>query len=256
MVWLIGIRVMSLIKLEKHSKEISCLRFNDPENDNALSIQLVEEFKRAIQSVNADRDIKVLILGGSKKVFCSGADREMLFAIANGEIPPVEIKLPKLILDLPIPVIAAMEGHAIGGGFSLGLCADIIILSHSSRYGFNFMNMGFTPGLGATRLAQEVFMKPLANELLFTGRCKKGKEFLGKSGFNAIKNTTEVMSTALEIAEEIAEKPRKAVCLLKRYLSLNKRRIFEETFTIETMMHEITFSETNIFESLNDGFNK
>ena len=60
------------------------------------------------------------------------------------------------VLDLPILVVAAMAGHAIGGGLALGLCADIILLSRESRYGASFMNMGFTPGMGITKLLEHV----------------------------------------------------------------------------------------------------
>src|SRR5581483_7175690 len=105
--------------------------------------------------------------------------------------------LPKYLLDFPLPVIAAMEGHAVGGGFALGLCADIVVVATESRYGATFMNMGFTPGMGTTRLLEHVLSPAMAAEMLFTGEHKKGSFFEGRC---AVLPRAELLAHAMSIA--------------------------------------------------------
>jgi len=140
-------------------------------------------------------------------------------------------------------VISAMEGHAIGGGLALGLSCDLVVLARESRYGASFMNMGFTPGMGSTRLLEWALSPALVAELLFTGATKRGRELEGRAGVNAVVPRAEVMARALDLAERIAEKPRSALTLLKRTLSLPRRRAFEESLTLESFMHQITLRD-------------
>lgn len=156
-----------------------------------------------------------------------------------GQLKPTELTLPRVLLGIPLPVIAAMEGHAVGGGFALGLCADLIVISESSRYGCNFMNMGFTPCMGATKLLENVLSPVVAHELLYTGELRKGRDFEKHAAFNAILPKEKVLAKAMAIA-------RTSLALLKSALSLPKRRCFEETITLETMMHQVSFADAAV----------
>src|SRR6266496_5802192 len=166
----------------------------------------------------------------------------MLASLVDGSIAPSDLLLSKAFLDLPVPTIAAMEGHAVGGGLALGLCADIVLIARESRYGCPFMNLGFTPGMGMTRLLEHVLSPAVAHEMLYTGEPFKGAHFEGRCGFNYILPRVEVRAKALDLAERIAEKPRVALATLKRVLSLPRRQAFESTRTVEALMHEVTFA--------------
>jgi polyketide biosynthesis enoyl-CoA hydratase PksI len=170
----------------------------------------------------------------------------MLQGLARGEVAPTDILLAKAVLDLPVPVIAAMEGHAIGGGLALGVAADIVLIARESRYGASFMNMGFTPGMGITRLLEYVMSPALASELMFSGEPKKGSFFEGKSGFNAILPRRDVKARAMDIAARICDKPRVALEMLKQSLSLGRRQAFEQTHTLESLMHRVSFAARDI----------
>ena len=152
----------------------------------------------------------------------------------------------KALLDIPVPLIAAMEGSAVGGGLTLALYSDIIIAASESRYGFSFMNMGFTPGTGTTALITEAFGYYNGMEMMLTGDFKKGKELKGKCRFNYILPKGEVLSKAIEVAEAIAEKPRIVLEALKKYMSLKKRQAVEEGNVIEAFMHQISFNQPDI----------
>lgn len=222
------------------------VEMRDERGRNAMSLAFVEALSAALREAAAWREGKVVVLTGLPDVFSSGADEETLAGLVRGELLPSDILLPRLVLDLPIPVVAAMAGHAIGGGLALGLCADVVLAARESRYGASFVSMGITPGMGTTRLLQWALSPAIAAELLFTGEARRGRDFEGRSGFNAILPRAEVEARALDVAARIAEKPRVTLELLKRTLSLPRRQAFEETITIESLMHRVTFAAPDV----------
>ncbi len=222
----------------------------DREGKNAFSEAFVAELEEVLEFVSNDASVKVIVVRGLPDVFAAGAPRELLVRLARGDVVPTDIVLSKAMLDVPVPTIAAMEGHATGGGLALGLCADIVIMAKESRYGASFMNMGFTPGMGMTRLLEHVLSPAMAQELLYTGEFRKGAQFLGASGVNYILPKSQVCAKALDVAEQIAEKPRCSLELLKRTLSVRRRQAFEESRTLEAMMHSISFAQGEIRERI------
>lgn len=221
---------------------VGVLAFHDPDSQNALDDNSVPLIEAALVGLGADQAVKVIVLEGLPDVFCSGGSAAMLKALTAGQRPPTDLLLPKRVLDSPVPIIAAMAGHAVGGGLALGVAADIVLLGRESRYGLTFMNFGFTPGMGTTRLLEHVLSPAIAHELLYTGQNVRGSHFEGKSGFNYILPKGHVVAKARDIAARIAEKPRASLEVLKRTLSLPKRQCFESTYTIETLMHRVTMA--------------
>ena len=221
---------------------IAKLTLADPKSANALSETMVHALESAFETINRDRNVRVVVITADGETFSSGAPREMLLRLAAEELRPADILLPKLLLDCAVPVVAAMAGHATGGGFAFGLAADIVMLADDSRYGFTFMNMGFTPGMGSTRLCEHVLSTAVAHELLYTGELRRGSKFAG-SGINHVLPGHQVEAAAMDVAARIAEKPREAVTALKRTLSLPRRRAFESSLTHESLMHQITFRD-------------
>ncbi len=238
----------------KDASGITTLSMQDVAGKNAFNLPFVAELEACLAEIGQDREVKVVVLVGLPDVFCSGAPRELLVKLARGEEVPADIVLSKAVLDLPVPVVAAMEGHATGGGLALGLCADIVLLARESRYGASFMNLGFTPGMGITRLLEHVLSPALAHELMYTGEFRRGVDFSTRTGVNYVLPRAEIRPKAFDVASRIAEKPRVALETLKRWLSLGRRRAFEDTRTIETMMHEITFRQDAVRERIEDEY--
>ena len=238
----------------KRSNSIVHIELKDESGKNYLSKNFVDRFTKDIRKASESPIVKTIVLSGQPDVFCGGADRKTLEELTRGELNPVDLVLPKILLDIPVPVIAAMEGHAIGGGLAVGLCADILILAEESRYGCSFMNMGFTPGMGTTRMLEQFLSLGISHEILYTGINYKGRDLKGKTGFNYILPKKEVMPMAEQLAEAIIEKPRESLVTLKRYLSLKKRRLFEETFSIENFMHELTFNQTETLDRVRENY--
>jgi polyketide biosynthesis enoyl-CoA hydratase PksI len=143
-----------------------------------------------------------------------------------------------------VPTVAAMAGHAIGGGFMLGLWCESAVLAEESLYGVNFMALGFTPGMGATSLLEEAVGAPLARELLFTGRIIKGRELKAAGGplAYAVVPRAEVRARALSIAREMAAVPRGALLLLKLRLAARRSVLLEAATKEEHMLQEVLFA--------------
>jgi polyketide biosynthesis enoyl-CoA hydratase PksI len=233
---------------------IATIELCDVAGKNTLSAPLVEELLRGLRQVAAWDALKVAVLLGSPEVFSAGASREELHRVASGALYPADLLLPKALLDVPVPTIAAMEGHAIGGGLALGLCADLVLIARESRYGCSFMNLGFTPGLGTTRLLEQVVSPTIAHEMLYTGAAFKGAHFEGRSGFNYILPRGQVRPKALDLARSIAEKSRVSLVALKRVLALPKRLAFESTRTTEGLMHQISFAQPDILRLIDQSY--
>jgi len=233
---------------------VATLSFRDDTSRNALDGRSVPLLEAALLELGRHEAVKVIVLEGLPDVFCSGGSKDLLLALARGEQAPADLLLPKRVLDVPVPVIAAMAGHAIGGGFALGMCADIVLIGRESRYGLSFMNFGFTPGMGTTRLLEYVLSPAIAQELMYTGENVRGSHFEGKSGFNYILPRAEVSAKARELADRIATKPRRSLEVLKRTLSLPKRQCFESTYTVETLMHRVTMQAADVQRLIEEEF--
>ncbi|MCC7382724.1 MAG: enoyl-CoA hydratase/isomerase family protein [Deltaproteobacteria bacterium] len=235
----------ALVRVRPEADAIAWIEMIDQEGQNGFSPRFVAALLAALEEVERNPKYKVAILAGTSEVFSSGATREMLDALQGGAVAPTELVLGRRLMGLRVPVIAAAEGHAIGGGFALLLAADLTVLAKESRYGANFMSLGITPGMGTTRMLEEVVGKALAHELLYTGEMKKGATLAG-AGFNHVVDRARVREQAMNLAWSISEKPKKSIELLKRALSLPRRRAFEEASTIEALMHERSFQELDL----------
>lgn len=233
----------NVVTLENHSAGICILNMVDVLEKNTFTEIFVTQMVEKLQEVSADKDCKVVILKGMTNIFSAGAAKEMLLELTKGEAQVKDFVLSELIVNMPVPVIAAMEGGAVGGGFVIGLCSDIIVMAEKSLYGGGFLSLGFTPGMGYTRLLQGLVGEYVANELMFTGDLYKGKVFKEKGLVNDILPKDKVMEKALSLAEVIAEKPRKTLEVLKYSLSLKKRQLLAEARVHEDFMHTITFAQ-------------
>ncbi len=220
---------------------VATVTIDEPATANALSHAIVDGLGEAFAALGRHRSVKAIVLTGTMEVFSSGAAREVIDDLVSGRREGGELLLPRVLLECPVPCIAAMAGYAIGGGFALGMAADVIILGAESRYCLNFMDLGFTPGMGTTALLEHALSPAIAHELLLTCEARRGKD-LARTGINHVVPRAEVLARAQDIAARMAEKPRDALIALKRTLSLPRRQAFELARTHETFMHAMSFA--------------
>jgi len=244
------------VTLGREGDGVAVVSLQDEANRNAFTAPFVDDLLAALRQASTDRDVRVIVLRGLPEIFCAGAHQDLLLDLATGELDAADILLSKAVLDVPVPVIAAMEGHAVGGGLALALCCDVLLMARESRYGCSFMNLGFTPGMGITRLLQDAVGEYLAREMMLGGEIIKGARFESRSGINHVLPRDQVWPKALQIARRIAEKPRFALETLKANLSIRHRQLFEETRTLEAAMHRLCFARPETRERILENYTR
>jgi len=217
------------------------LWMRDVAGNNCFSRAMVDALLAQLDALSREPSAKVCVVRGLPEVFSGGGDRGVLLDLAEGRIAPYDLELTRNLIELPIPTIAAMEGHAVGGGLIFGLACDMVVMARQSRYGTNFMDLGFTPGMGTTGLLQFAVGEYLAAEMMFGCQYFKGKHFEGRAEVNYVVDRAEVLAKARSVAARLTDKPRFAIELLKRQLALPRREAFERARTAEATMHQVCF---------------
>ncbi len=199
---------------------ITQIQLNRPENRNSMNSDLMAAFFNAVEAVKKDKEARCLIITGSGKTFCAGADfkaggDEDLLQAPNTAV--MNMYRPFLELQqLSIPIIGALNGHAIGGGFGLSLMCDIRVANKGAKYGASFARLGLHSGMAISYLLPRLVGLPQANELLFTGRLIDGVQSLEIGLVNYAEEEDQVLPRARQLAEEIAASAPVAVSMMKR----------------------------------------
>jgi polyketide biosynthesis enoyl-CoA hydratase PksI len=239
-----------VVHLQEIEPGIVQVTMQDRVHKNTFSEELISGLAQSFQAIQAHSHYKVVILTGYENYFASGGTQEGLLAMYQGKAKFTDGNFYSLALDCKLPVIAAMQGHGIGGGFVLGLFADFIILSRESVYTTNFMKYGFTPGMGATYIVPKKLGISLAEELLLTAGSYRGAE-LEKRGLPfPVLPREKVVSHALELARLLAEKPRVSLITLKEHLVAPLRKELPSVIEQELEMHNKTFHQEEVKERI------
>ncbi|MEW5814771.1 MAG: polyketide synthase [Spirochaetota bacterium] len=240
------------IRIFSEENGIALLEMNDRKGKNIFSDDFIAQFQAGIDELENKIKPKVLILKGLEDVFCGGAEKQTLLDICDGEILVKDILISERLVSTPFPVIAAMEGHAVGGGLVMALCCDIVVAALESRYGVVFMSMGFTPGMGCTKLLEGLVGPFIAAEMMYTGKRFKGRELAAKStNVNYILPKNQVLQKARDIALQMCEKNVKSLYLLKYALSAQKKKLLVDARVQEDFMHRISFSFPETKDTIN-----
>lgn len=245
------------IGLEVRENGVAYLRMQDEATQNVFSDAFIGELIECLDQLAKNENVKVLILSGLPDVFSAGADKQNLLDLAAGKVHVKDLLISEKLIEMPFPVIAAMTGHAVGGGFIMALCSDLVIAARESRYGVVFMSLGFTPGMGCTKLLEGLVGPYIANEMMYTGKCFKGRELAEKgTNINYILPKAEVMAKAENIALQIGEKNVKSIRLLKQALSGPKQKLLAEARTQEDRMHRISFAFPETKQTIEEAYGK
>jgi polyketide biosynthesis enoyl-CoA hydratase PksI len=243
-----------IISIKEYNDTIAILHLNDEKNKNTFTEEFINLMLEKLNILVNNKKYKAVILQGLTDIFCAGASKEELMKIFKGDVNVKDLLLSELLIQIPVPVIAAMEGGAVGGGLVVALCADMIIMAERSMYGGGFADLGFSPGMGYTRLLQGLVGEFIANEMIYTGRSFKGRYFSDKSLVNYILPKEAVMNKAIELAESIAEKPRGTLETMKYSLTLKKRQLLLEARVHEDFMHKITFGQKEVMNIIKERY--
>lgn len=207
---------------------ILTLTMNQPETRNALTgNNAVQEFVDACAAIAQDTTVRVVIITGAGPVFCSGGNVKDMRRFFEQDIAPDRIReeyrqgiqrLPKALCNLDVPVIAAVNGPAVGAGLDLTCMADLRIASSTATFAESFVKVGIIPGDGGAWLLPRVVGRSKAAEMAFTGEALTAQEALACGLVSQVVEPGELMAAAHKLAERIAVNPPAVMRMTKRLL--------------------------------------
>lgn len=198
--------VLVMLLYEKKGA-VGILTVNRPEALNAINSALLDELYDKVSEIAADESVRCLILTGSGKAFVAGADIGEMKDLSKQEGYEFGMRGHRsftAVENLEIPVIAAVNGYALGGGCELALCADIRIASEHAKFAQPEVGLGITPGFGGTQRLIRTVNRAKAMEMILTARTVSAQEALEMGLVSRVVPGEELMNTALALAESIA----------------------------------------------------
>lgn len=190
---------------------VGVITLQRPDNRNSMTPELLDAFTAASAAARADTSIRVLVVTSTGSCFSSGADFKSTLQRDDPDAPraPHEksyaMYVPFLsLLDIEVPVIGALNGHTVGGGFGLALVCDIRIGAVGAKYGANFVKLGLAPGMAISYLLPRLIGAARASEMLLSGRLVDGTEAAALGILNRAVPAADVMPAARELARTIA----------------------------------------------------
>jgi enoyl-CoA hydratase len=198
---------------------IALVKINRPESLNALNSQLLGELECTLYEIENDSKAQVVIItGAGEKAFVAGADIKEMVAMTSYEGHQFALQGQRVMLfieKMTKPVIAAVNGYALGGGLELALACDVIYAAENARFGFPEVTLGIIPGFGGTQNLPRLIGPNRAKELVFSGRIIPAQKALTWGIVNEVCPQAELAGKVMELAREIAKNGRLGVSYAK-----------------------------------------
>jgi acyl transferase domain-containing protein/enoyl-CoA hydratase/carnithine racemase/aryl carrier-like protein len=229
------------VTLSAHANGVLLVTLCDRHSKNTFSPALAKGIAEAFAHIQQSSAYKVAVLTGFDQYFACGGTQEALLAIQEGRAHFTDANLSALPLLCEIPVIAAMQGHAIGAGWTLGMFCDQTLFSEESIYHCPYMRYGFTPGAGSTLIFPERLGMDLGREVLFTAREYKGQELKTRGLPMPVLPRAQVVGQALQLAGQMAQATRADLVNWKSAQVQALRQVLDSVYAEELAMHQATF---------------
>ena len=220
---------------------IGWLYLNRPEVLNALSAEMRDELMDFLKRAAADDDLRVLILSGKGRAFSAGADLNMFkqnyeaYRQAGQNDALDRAELPKAFIHFPKPIIAAINGPAVGFGITLPLNCDIRIASSQAKFSFAFARVGVTPEFGSSFFLPRLIGYGKAAELIFTARMFEPREALEIGLVNRVVPHDQLLTEAEQLATEIVRMAPSAIRAAKKLLRHGSHSTLEQSLDYEAL---------------------
>lgn len=242
----------SLVRSER-ADHVAVITLDRPDALNALSAELCDQLDHALAAVDADPDVRAVVLTGSERAFCAGADiggirrrgpEEMLDPRGFGRTPF------ETLAGMRKPVVAAVRGVAYGGGCELALACDIVVAGESARFAVPEVSLGVIPGAGGTQRLVHAVGKATALRMLLTGASVRAEEALRIGLASDLTADDECLPTALRIARQIAANAPLAVQLAKDAAVKALELPLREGLALERRNFYLTFGTEDVVEGV------
>lgn len=248
------VRINTVVIVEERANGVFQMTLEDRKNKNMFTSEIIDGLMSAYKYIGECPECKAVIITGYDSYFSSGGTKESLLSLNETRGDFSDVNIYSLALECPVPVISAMQGHGIGGGFVMGLFSDIVILSKESFYTLNFMKYGFTPGMGATLIVPRKLGTNLGNEMLLTANQYRGDELEKRGVAFEVLPRKQVLIRAHELADLMAQKPVESLRLLKQHLSKEIRLLLPKFVEDELAMHSKTMHQPEVAEKIEQLF--
>jgi 2-(1,2-epoxy-1,2-dihydrophenyl)acetyl-CoA isomerase len=249
--------------LETREGAVLTLMLNRPEKLNALSTGLAKALLAAIESASRDESVRCVVLTGAGRAFCAGGDLGEL-ADARRRNAGHELEgllraghdLVLAIRDLPVPVIASVNGAAAGAGMNLALACDLRIAAENATFGQNFSKIGLFPDFGGTHLLPRLVGSAVAAELMVTGDMIPAAEALRIGALNRVVPLEKLAEETRAYAQRIADAPPMTARAVKRVLAGAEREALRSALEFEIRQQAACFQSADSLEGMNAFFEK
>jgi len=253
---------MAGVQVERRSDGIAVVTLNDPDRRNAMTVEMGEAMQASFGELATDEDLRAVVLTGAPPAFSAGGDLDMLESHgrrtreegfdAADEMRAFYTRF-LAVQAVPVPVIAAVNGHAIGAGLCVALACDLILVAQDAKVGLNFAKLALHPGMGGSWLLPRRVGWQRGAELLYTGRIVTGGQaaFWGMA-LEALP-AEDVLPAALDLAGDIAASGPLVVRQLKRTLAVSPTSTLEEQLNREAAAQAVNYGTEDLIEGLTAG---
>ncbi|VDN05137.1 unnamed protein product [Thelazia callipaeda] len=234
-----------MIKTEKvgKNKNIGLITLNRPKTFNSLCAQLIQELSDALNSFDSDKSVGVIIITGSNRAFSVGADIKEIHSVQHNMISSENwLQNWTTISRIKKPIIAAVNGHALGGGCELAMMCDIIYAGENAMFGQPEVTIGTIPGAGGTQRWLRVAGKSVAMEICLTGNSIPAQEAKECGIVAKIFPVDAVVSEAIKTAEKISSHSSLIVSLVKDAINRSYETFLQEGLQYESRLFHASLS--------------
>jgi enoyl-CoA hydratase len=243
---------MEFIKVtEQKEPHIALIELNRPKELNALNRKLMEEVRDALQMLDKNDQVRVIIITGNEQAFAAGADiKQMADKTAIDMLMLDQFSTWDQIRKTKKPIIAAVSGFALGGGCEFAMTCDMIIASETAKFGQPEIKIGTIPGAGGTQRLTKAVGKAKSMELILTGRFLSAEEAHFYGLVNKVVPKEMYLYEAFQLAKEIAQLSPVAVQLAKESINRAFETHLDEGLTLERKNFYLTFASEDQKEGM------
>ncbi len=239
------------ILTETPAPGVGLIRFNRPQALNALNNQLVQETFSAMEAFDQDAQIGCIVLTGSDKAFCAGADiKQMESTPSFVDLLGNDFTDWTRMQKVGKVIIAAVSGFALGGGCEIAMACDMMVASETARFGQPEITLGILPGAGGTQRLTRAVGKALAMEVMIANRHLTAEEALKYGLVNHVFPVETYLGEALKLAEKVAAMPRVAARLTKEAVNKVYEMTLQEGLTYEKRLFYLLFGTEDKAEGM------
>jgi 2-(1,2-epoxy-1,2-dihydrophenyl)acetyl-CoA isomerase len=221
---------------------VAIITLNEPESLNALSQNIKNQLMEWVDRVEANPEVKIVVITGTGKAFSAGGDVRGMGKRTTLESVEKITNTTKIIMriaELQKPVIAAVNGYAMGAGFSLALAADIIIAQKNSKFGLSFSKVGLIPDCGLLHFLPKIVGPWKAKEWIFSGTVLSAEDAVQYGIVNRMVEEGEALNEALSFAAELASGPVQTMVFVKSIMEKSQNQDLKATIQYENYAQAI-----------------